>query len=143
MKRMLVMMTLAAALALPGMSSAQENKMDPQATQQRLQEVHEHLMKMESTIKKMESAKSESERKQLMNEHGAMMEKGMTLMGEMHTMDQVERRGCAFHPKQTPSMVCKEPQTPQGAQLDLMQMMIRMLAQQRAYDASISRGLEQ
>lgn len=72
-----------------------------------------------------------------------MMDKGMTLMTEMHEMDQMQRRGCSFHPKQMPNMVCKQPQTPQGAELDLMQMMMRMMVQQRAYDASISKGLEQ
>lgn len=143
MKHTLVMLTLAATLALPAVSNAEEHKMDPNATQQRLEEVHQHLMKMESTIEKMQSAKSETERKQLMNEHSAMMDKGMALMNEMHTMDQMQRRGCTFHPKQTPSMVCKQPQTPQGAELDLMQMMMRMMVQQRAYDASVSKGLEQ
>jgi len=143
MKHTLVMLTLAASLALPAISFAEEQKMDPVATQKRLEEVHQHLMKMESTIEKMQGAKSEAERKQLMNEHSAMMEKGMALMDDMHKMDQMQRRGCTFHPKQTPNMVCKQPQTPQGAELDLMQMMLRMMVQQRAYDASVSRGLEQ
>lgn len=143
MKSKLVMLSLVAALALPTVSNAEENKMDPEATQQRLEEVHQHLMKMESTIEKMQSAKSEAERKQLMNEHSAMMDKGMALMDDMHKMDQIQRRGCTFHPKQTPSMMCKQPQTPQGAEIDLMQMMMRMMVKQRAYDASVSKGLEQ
>jgi len=143
MKQKFAMLTLVAALVLPVVSHAEQTKMDPEATQQRLEEVHQHLMKMEATVEKMQSAKSEAERKQLMNEHSAMMDKGMTLMTEMHEMDQMQRRGCSFHPKQTPNMVCKQPQTPQGAELDLMQMMMRMMMQQRAYDASVSKGLEQ
>lgn len=58
MKQKFAMMTLVAALVLPVASHAEQNKMEPEATQQRLQEVHQHLMKMESTIEKMQSANS-------------------------------------------------------------------------------------
>lgn len=143
MKNKLLIMAMVASLAVPALSNAEGKNMDPAATQLRLEEVHNHLIKMESTIEKMQGAKSEAERKQLMAEHSAMMSKGMALMKEMHEMDKVQRQGCTFNPKQTPNMVCKQPQTPQGAELDLMQMMMRMMVQQRAYDISVSQGLEQ
>ena len=142
MKRILATVGLATVLAFPSIVNAEQNTTDPAATQQRLEEMHNHLMKMEATIQKMEAAKGEAERQQLLAEHSAMMDEGMKLLGEVHVMDQVQRRGCTFHQKQNPTMTCKVPQTTQGAEIDLMQMLMRMMYQQRAYDITVSKGME-
>lgn len=142
MKRALVTLCLGAVLAFPVVVNAEQKTDDPAATQKQLEEIHHHLMSMEATITKMESATSEAERKQLLAEHSALMDKGMTLLGEVHVMDQVQRRGCTFHQKQNPTMTCKVPQTTQGAEIDLMQMLMRMMYQQRVYDITVSKGLE-
>ena len=142
MKRMLVTLGIVTVLTVPVVVSAEQNTAVAASTQQQLEEVHNHLMKMEATIKKMEGATSEAERKQLLAEHSALMDKGMTLLGEVHVMDQVQRRGCTFHQKQNPTMTCKVPQTTQGAEIDLMQMLMRMMYQQRVYDITVSKGLE-
>lgn len=142
MKKTLATLCIATALAFPIIVNAEQSPADPAATQKRLEEIHQHLMSMEATIKKMEAASSEAERKRLLTEHSAMMDKGMTLLGEIHVMDQVQRRGCTFHQKQNPTMTCKVPQTTQGAEIDLMQMLMRMMYQQRVYDITVSKGLE-
>lgn len=142
MKMTLATLCIATALAFPVIVNAEQSPADPAATQKRLEEIHQHLMSMEATINKMEAASSEAERKRLLTEHSAMMDKGMTLLGEVHVMDQVQRRGCTFHQKQNPTMTCKVPQTTQGAKIDLMQMLMRMMYQQRVYDITVSKGLE-
>lgn len=142
MKMTLATFCIATALAFPVIANAEQSPTDPAATQKRLEEIHQHLMSMEATIKKMEAASSEAERRRLLTEHSAMMDKGMTLLGEVHVMDQVQRRGCTFHQKQNPTMTCKVPQTTQGAEIDLMQMLMRMMYQQRVYDITVSKGLE-
>jgi hypothetical protein len=142
MKMTLATLCIATALAFPVIVNAEQSPADPAATQKRLEEIHQHLMSMEATINKMEAASSEAERKRLLTEHSAMMDKGMTLLGEVHVMDQVQRRGCTFHQKQNPTMTCKVPQTTQGAEIDLMQMLMRMMYQQRVYDITVSKGLE-
>lgn len=91
--------------------------------QKRLQVVHLHLTKMESTIERMQSANSESERKKLLNEHSEVMDTGVELLKDMHDMDQAQNGA-------------------QSAEIDLLQMLMRMTALQRRYDATVSRGLE-
>ncbi len=91
--------------------------------QKRLQVVHFHLTKMESTIERMQSANSESERKKLLSEHSEVMDTGVELLKDMHDMDQAQSGA-------------------QSAEIDLLQMLMRMSALQRRYDATVSRGLE-
>lgn len=143
MKKTLAAAGLMFSLAIPSTLFAASQNDDAVATQKRMEEIHHHLMGMQDLINKMQGAKSETERRNLMNEHSAMMDKSMALLNEVHVMDQVQRRGCVSNPKQNPVITCPKPQTPQSAEVDLMQMIMQMMYLQGKYDATVRKGLEQ
>lgn len=123
MKKPILLGSLFLAIFLSPFAIAGHPGHNPTEVQQQLQEVHLHLIKMETTIANMQSANSESERKKLLNEHSEVMDTGIALLKNMHDMDLAQSGT-------------------QNAEIDLIQMLMRMKALQRKYDAAVSRGLE-
>jgi len=123
MQKTILLGSLLATVFMSPFAIANHPGHNPAEVQRQLQEIHLHLTKMESTIDKMQSANSESERKKLLNDHSEILNTSFALLKDMNEMDQIQ--GDA-----------------QRAEIDLLQMLMRMNALQRRYDAAVSRGLE-
>jgi len=123
MKTVILVGSLLSAIFVSPFAFSGHPGQDSGEVQKRLQEVHLHLAKMETTIEKMQSANSELERKKLLNAHSEVMDTGVALLADMHDMDLAQSGT-------------------QNAEIDLIQMLMRMKALQRRYDATVSRGLE-
>lgn len=127
MKKPILLGSLLSAIFVSPFAIAGHPGHDTVEVQNRLQEIHLHLTKMEATIDNMQSANSESERKKLLNEHSEVMDTGVALLKDMHDMEPFKNGA------QSAEI---------GAEIDLLQMLMRMKSLQRSYDATVSRGLE-